>query len=76
MDQAGEAGADQPGADRNRADAMPAQLIPSERGCSKNSRPASPSPMLDSACLRRHASPSSMLATPTGFEPVALRLGI
>ena len=55
----------------------PAQLIPSERGCSMNSRCAGARLGLGCSAARRPWPLAlRIVVTPTGFEPVALRLGI
>ena len=76
VDDAGEARADQLGADPTAPMPWPAQLIPSERGCSRNNAVGDSPLPLPSVVASPSLLPPIILATPTGFEPVALRLGI
>src|SRR6476660_3315736 len=75
MDKASAPRADQAHADRHCADAMSRPAHP-ERAWMLQEQAVGQSRAILGPLLRRHPSTPIILATPTGFEPVAYRLGI
>src|SRR5205085_11372122 len=75
MNQASAARADEPRADRDRARSM-ADPAHAERTWMLEEHAVHVPRAVRSALSHSHSSPLQILVTPTGFEPVALRLGI
>src|SRR6478672_12806462 len=75
MNDAGDARTDQLDANRNSANAM-SHPAHSKRARMLREQAVGQSRMMLGLLLRRHSLAPRFLATPTGFEPVALRLGI